>query len=278
MDERPSQSSPRADPTPAGGHGDGWDPHQYERFREERSRPFHDLTQLIQGRAGMRVVDLGCGNGELTRALHRLLRAGETLGIDNSPAMLARAGAFTNGGLRFELADLAKVALASNHDLVFSNAALQWLGDHPGLFARLTAALAPGGQLAVQVPANYDQPAHLEAAAVAAEPTFAAALAGQSHPVHVLPPEQYAELLERLGYAEQHVRLQVYAHHLAGREDVLEWLKGSLLSYYRARLAPALYTEFEARYRARLLASLPDTRPFFFPFKRILLWARRPRG
>lgn len=257
---------------------DGWDPQQYERFREERSRPFHDLTQLVQGQAGLRVVDLGCGNGELTRALHRVLRADRTLGIDNSPAMLAKALASATGGVSFERGDLSQVALAPVYGLVFSNAALQWLDDHPALFARLTAALVPGGQLAVQVPANYDHPAHRAAATVASEPPFDALLGGARHPEHVLQPEQYAELLEHLGYSEQHVRLQVYAHRLASREDVLEWLKGSLLSYYRARLGPAPYAEFEARYRARLLACLPDRQPFFFTFKRILLWARRPRG
>ncbi len=257
---------------------DGWDPQQYERFRTERSQPFHDLTQLVQAHAGMRVIDLGCGNGELTRALHRLLRARETLGIDNSPAMLANADATSTAGLRFELGNLAEMPLAPVYDLVFSNAALQWLGDHPALFARLSAALVPGGQLAVQVPANYDHLSHLVAAELASEAPYAAALAGARHPTHVLRPEEYAHLLERLGYAEQHVRMQVYGHRLAGREDVVEWLKGSLLSFYRARLTPATYAAFEAAYRARLLPRLADEHPFFFPFKRILLWARRPRG
>ena len=70
---------------------DAWDPAQYERFRAERARPFVDLLALVRPRPGMRVVDLGCGTGELTARLHRELAAGETLGIDRSEAMLARA-------------------------------------------------------------------------------------------------------------------------------------------------------------------------------------------
>src|SRR5262245_47830693 len=76
-----------------------WNPCQYERFRNERSQPFFDLLDLVQPRPEMRVVDLGCGTGELTRELHRRLAARETVGIDNSPAMLARTAAFAGDGL-----------------------------------------------------------------------------------------------------------------------------------------------------------------------------------
>jgi trans-aconitate 2-methyltransferase len=255
---------------------DAWDPAQYERFREERSRPFHDLLALVQARPGLRVADLGCGTGELTRALHRRLRARETLGLDNSPAMLARARELAGDGLRFEAGDLASFAPEQPFDLVFSNAALQWVAEHDVLLERLSAALTPGGQLAVQVPANYDHPSHTVAAQVAGEAPFIEALASDGAHPGVLAPEAYAQRLHELGYAEQHVRLQVYGHRLDSREQVAEWVKGTLLTHYRSRLSPELYARFEARYREALVARLPDARPFFFPFKRILMWGRRP--
>ncbi|MDF3043467.1 MAG: methyltransferase protein, partial [Thermomicrobiales bacterium] len=131
-----------------------WNPAQYERFRDERSRPFFDLLNLVQPQPQMRVVDLGCGTGELTRELHRRLSARETIGVDNSPAMLAKSSAFAGDGLRFEQKDIAAFASEGDFDLVFSNAALQWVPDHEPLFRRLTAALTQRGQLAVQMPAN----------------------------------------------------------------------------------------------------------------------------
>ena len=254
---------------------DPWSPEQYDRFRDERRQPFLDLLALVRPAAGARVVDLGCGTGELTRELHRHLQARETLGIDSSPAMLDRSAAFAGDGLRFEQGDIASFAAEGRFDVVFSNAALHWLPDHPALLGRLTAALAPGGQLAVHVPANFDHASHTVAAEVAGEEPFRDALAAPLRQGAVLSPEKYAVLLDRLGYREQHVRLQVYGHRLRDREEVVEWVKGSLLTTYRRRLPADLYVQFVARYRERLVTRLDDTRPCFFPFKRILFWARR---
>jgi len=248
---------------------DAWSPAQYERFRAEREQPFSDLLDLVQAQPDMRAVDLGCGTGELTLALHRRLDARETLGLDSSAVMLERSAPHAGAGLRFERGDIADFAARDAFDLVFSNAALHWVADHEALLARLTRALRPHGQLAVQVPANFDHPSHATATEVGAELGLA------PHPTNVLAPERYAAVLHRLGYAEQHVRLQVYAHRLGSRDDVVEWVKGTLLTDYQRRLEPAAFEEFLRRYRDRLLARLDDTRPFLFTFKRILFRARR---
>jgi trans-aconitate 2-methyltransferase len=252
-----------------------WDPVQYERFRDERRAPFRDLLALLRPVPGGRVLDLGCGTGELTRLLHERVGARETVGVDRSPAMLARSAAFAAPGLRFVEGDAREwPAAGERFDAIVSNAALHWLPAHAALFARLTGGLAPGGQLAVQMPANFDHPSHTVAAEVAAEAPFGLhdVLARQP----VLAPEAYATLLARLGYAAQHVRLQVYGHTLAARDEVVEWVQGTLLTAYRERLPAAAWDGFLARYRERLLPQLDDTRPYFYPFKRVLLWALRP--
>ncbi len=253
---------------------DPWSPERYGRFTEERKQPFVDLLALVRSRPGMRVVDLGCGTGELTREMHEQLGAADTLGIDGSEAMLEKSRAHARDGIHFEHADIAEFAADRRFDLVLSNAALHWLPDHAALFARLTAALVPGGQLAVQVPANFDHASHVVAGEVAAERPFADALGGAAHAQNVLAPEAYASLLERLGYREQHVRLRVYVHRLAARETVVEWVEGSLLTHYRRRLGAELYAAFVARYRERLLPRLDDLRPYPFTFKRIFVWGQ----
>jgi trans-aconitate 2-methyltransferase len=252
-----------------------WNPSQYEQFRDERSQPFFDLLALVRPRPGMSVVDLGCGTGELTRHLHEQLQARATLGVDSSETMLARAAAVASEGLTFRRQDLTTLTPDERYDLVFSNAALQWAPGHVALLARLTALVAGGGQLAFQVPANDDHPAHAVAAEVASEAPFRAALGGWSRPLTVLPPEVYARLLHGLGYREQHVRLQVYGHAIDQRVGVVEWVKGTLLTGYQRRLPAEMFDAFLARYRERLLPRLEDTRPYFLTYKRILVWGIR---
>jgi trans-aconitate 2-methyltransferase len=254
---------------------DTWDPERYAQFAAERAKPFFDLLDLVTPIPGGRAVDLGCGPGELTLELHRRTGAAETLGIDSSDAMLAKAAPHAGGGLRFERGDIATFAPAQPYDLVFSNAALHWAPDHPELLARLTRFVAPGGQLAFQVPDNWNHASHRAAEEVASEEPFASVLGGSAHPRNVLSPEDYSAILARLGYREQIVRLQVYGQQLDSREGIVKWVEGSLLSEYRRRLSAEFYARFVERYRERLFAMVPNERPFFFTFRRILARAKR---
>ena len=265
---------------------DDWDPTQYGRFAAERSQPFLDLVELIRPvgpRAGgsVRAVDLGCGSGELTALAVERLGITDMTGIDRSPAMLAAAAAHAGPGLRFEEGDIGAWTGAGDHDLVLANASLHWVPDHPRVLARWTAALAPGGQLAVQVPANHDAPSHLVAVEVAERPHFAAAFGSGGPPpdpvaANVLAPEDYARLLHELGFVDQHVRLQVYAHVLASSRDIVEWVKGTTLTRFERALPADLYRRFLAEYEERLVEAVGDTSPCLFPFKRILFWGRLP--
>lgn len=244
-----------------------WSPAQYERFKRERRQPFDDLLALVERRPKMRVVDLGCGTGALTRELHEQLDAGMTVGIDNSETMLLESAALGGELLHFERGDIEAFVTDRPYDLVFSNAALHWVPAHESLIARLTGFLSERGQIAVQMPANDDHPSHVIAAEVAR------AFGLEARPDFVLAPDAYARLLHRLGYERQHVRLAVYGHLLPSSEDVVEWVRGALLTHYEQQLAPERYAEFLDAYRLRLLAALGEVRPFFYTYKRVLFWA-----
>jgi trans-aconitate 2-methyltransferase len=261
---------------------DCWDPNVYERFERERAQPFFDLAGLCSPVPGGRAVDLGCGTGKLTAELHHLVSAKHTSGLDNSPAMLEKAALIANDHVDFAERDIAEFGASSEeperYDLVFSNAALQWVAhDHREVLAQWRAALRPGGQLAVQMPANADHPSHHLSAALAREEPFLSAFDGAPPPdpvLGVLLPEQYAEALYDLGFSEQHVRLQVYGHVLPSTASVVDWVSGTSLTRFRSRLSPEMYEEFVDAYRERLLAVLGDREPYFYGFKRILLWGR----
>jgi trans-aconitate 2-methyltransferase len=245
-----------------------WNPDQYEKFKQQRDQPFWDLLAMVRPRPGMRIADLGCGPGRLTQMLHQKLGAYQTVGFDNNATMLGRARPLAARGLGFAHADIAHWGEPRSWDVVFSNAALHWVPNHEYLFARLSRTLTLGGQLAVQVPSNDDQPHHV-----------AADWAGRDmglvpYEPKVLAPEIYATLLNELGFVEQHVRLQVYDHHLHSRDEIIEWVKGTSLLAWKSQLSEAQWPQFLARYRERLFAMIPEESPVFFPFKRILMWGR----
>ncbi|MDQ2729851.1 MAG: methyltransferase domain-containing protein [Actinomycetota bacterium] len=256
---------------------DTWDPQIYDRFETERRQPFDDLLALVTPCPGGQVVDLGCGTGALTAELHQWSEAAETVGIERSAAMLERAEqAPTVPGLRFEAGDIERFG-GNRTDIVFSNAALQWVSDHPALVARLVAMLGPGGQLAFQVPANYDHPSHRLAHQMAQEEPYLSAFGGRPPPDRgdtVLAPEAYAELLDSLGASELHVRLQVYGHHLASATDVVTWVRGTLLTPFQAALDHPTWEAFVGGYGSRLVEELGTAEPYFYAFKRILVRAR----
>ncbi len=148
------------------------------------------------------------------------------------------------------------------------------------MLRRWTDALAPGGQLAVQVPANGSHDSHVVANEVGATEPFLDALGGQvpadPSACNVLAPEEYARILFELGYETQQVTLRVYPHVLDSSSDVVEWVRGTNLNRFFERLPADLHEPFVDAYRAALLRRIGDVAPYFYPFKRILIWARRP--
>lgn len=219
-------------------------------------------------------MDLGCGTGELSRALMTTLGARRATGVDSSSDMLAKSGTWSGDGLSFLNLDIQQAADTLDPvDLVFSNAALHWLPDHQTLWPRVARLVRPGGQIAVQIPASHDMVPHLLANEVARDfrrndPFY------KEH--HVLAPETYDGILRDIGFSQRHVRMVIYGHTLPGIEGVVEWLKGSLLTAYQAALGdefPAFVHEYSERLRAQMPRA--EQRPFHWQYKRILMWGRR---
>jgi trans-aconitate 2-methyltransferase len=245
-----------------------WDPERYLKFQRERFAPFDDLIALVRVRPRLRVVDLGCGTGELTRRLADALPESEVTGIDSSTEMLARAAAQARPGLFFVQRSIEE--LDGEFDLIFSNAAIHWVEDHERLVPRLLSLVARGGQLALQLPSNHDHFAHTVILEVARE--LAEALGGWTRSSPVLGISRYAELLHASGGRDMTIFEKVYCHELPDADAVAEWTRGTTLVPYLERLSPSLREEFFERYRQRLRAHWPRGQ-VFYPFKRIFLSA-----
>jgi trans-aconitate 2-methyltransferase len=251
-----------------------WNPDQYERFREARRRPFFELLARVRHPAPRLIVDLGCGTGDLTRALAERWPGAQVLGVDSSQAMVERAQAQAlPGRLGFALADLAQWTPAQPVDLLVSNAALHWLPAHGPLLARLSSHLAPGGELALQVPANFDAASHRLVEALKADPRFAPELAGvASGRVEALT--WYEATLAALG-ARVDAWDTTYLQVLPGEDAVLEWLLGTTLRPVLAALGEVPGLAFVEALRPQLREAYPATpRGTPFPFTRRFAVAR----
>jgi len=251
-----------------------WDPKQYHKFQAERSAPFFDLVALVEIRANLKVVDLGCGTGELTRQLAQTLPNSDVTGLDSSAQMLdaARAGSLSGPSLHFEQGDQAR--LTGDWDLIFSNAALQWSENHTELIPRLYERLVPGGQITVQVPSNHNHISHQIYRETASEEPFKSILKGFQRYAPVLSIDDYARLFFICGAENIVVFEKVYTHVLEDSDAVVEWISGTALIPYFERLGEHK-EEFVNAIRARMQVALPDT-PVFYPFRRTLFSARKP--
>ncbi|HHU09875.1 MAG TPA: methyltransferase domain-containing protein [Intrasporangiaceae bacterium] len=261
-----------------------WDPAQYARFGDERSRPFVDLVARIGATDPQVVVDLGCGNGPLTLSLADRWPHATVIGIDHSEQMLAVARDLdTEGRVRWVEADLADwqpASLGATPDVVVTNAALQWVPGHQDLIDRVVTALPPGGWFAMQVPDNLDAPSHALMREVAAEHSRAAELIPAVTRLQVERPQTYLEQLAGLGCAVD-VWSTTYLHVLdpggAVDDPVLEWVRGTGLRPVLALLTdPSEREEFLVPYREKLRAAYPRSSVgVVLPFRRTFAVACR---
>jgi trans-aconitate 2-methyltransferase len=249
-----------------------WDPTQYHKFQAERSAPFFDLLALVDVRPNLKVVDLGCGTGELTRQLAKTLPNSSVTGIDNSPQMLEKAASFARPGLSFEHGDHSQ--LTGEWDLIFSNAALHWTENHSELIPQLYQRLTPGGQIAVQVPSNHNHISHQIYRETASEEMFKFILNGFQRYAPVLSIDDYARILFNCGAENIVVFEKVYVHVLENADAVVEWISGTALVPYFERLGD-YRDEFVRVIREKMRAAMPDS-PVFYPFRRTFFSARKP--
>lgn len=258
-----------------------WSVGQYERYRDERARPFFELCARIQlGDEGQvrRVADLGAGTAETTRALCDRWPGARVTAVDNSAEMLAAARTRAlPGRLEVEAGDAAswRPADGAALDVLLSNATLQWVPDHARLLPHLVTLVRPGGVIAVQMPDNFDEPSHRLLAETAAEGPWAAKLASGWRPAAVQPVAWYVETLWSLGCSVD-AWTTTYIHVLPGEDAVFEWVKGTALRPVLALLSAGERLAFEIAYKDRLRRAYPVAAGgTMLPFRRVFWVAQR---
>ncbi|MEJ0020925.1 MAG: methyltransferase domain-containing protein [Acetobacteraceae bacterium] len=251
-----------------------WDPGQYLRFAGERLRPALDLLAQVPLDAPARVVDLGCGAGNVTAILRQRFPAADIVGVDGSPAMIDKARASV-ADCRFELGDFFHWQPPAPLDLIFTNAALQWVDRHSELLPRLLALLAPGGVLAIQVPAMHEAPLRRVPVGLAAQEPWRAHLGGVVSAPDILSPAEYWDLL-RPRVAALDIWQTTYMHALSGENAVLEWASGSSLRPFLDRIPQDRLGEFRRAYADAVRPHYPRRADgtTLLPFQRLFMVAR----
>jgi trans-aconitate 2-methyltransferase len=252
-----------------------WDAVQYLKYAEERARPFFDLLARVPREQANVIADLGCGPGNLTQVLTERWPSARVIGVDSSPEMLEQAKPLAvPGRLDFVQADISVWSPEQPVDLIVSNAALQWVGDHQALLGRFAGMLSPGGTLAVQVPYHFETAAHRVIEETKAEPRWRPVLHGVGlHLKAVSPLVWYVERLHELGFKVDAWQTS-YIHVLSGENPVLEWFKGSALRPLLNRLTPQAGEDFLRDLGSRLKAAYPARGSVtLLPFPRLFLVA-----
>ncbi|MBN9561108.1 MAG: methyltransferase domain-containing protein [Alphaproteobacteria bacterium] len=250
-----------------------WDPGQYLRFEGERLRPALDLLARVPLERPARIVDLGCGAGNVSAILKQRFPDADVLGVDGSAAMLEKARAAAPG-CRFVEADATAWRPDEPLDLIYSNAALHWLPDHAALFPRLLSLLAPGGCLAVQMPAMHDAPFRALQYTVAARGPWAERLRGVGSAPPILDAGGYWDLL-RPRATTLELWETTYLHALHGEEAVVEWATGSSLRPFLDALPEGDRLAFRRAYADAVRPHYPRRADgtTLLPFRRLFLLA-----
>jgi trans-aconitate 2-methyltransferase len=260
-----------------------WNPELYNRFRRYRAEPVEHIFSRLELADDERMIDLGCGPGDNTVELATRSPSGTARGVDSSPAMIEAAEKLRDtlplelkSRLSFAITDVSKFSAEREFSLIFSNATIQWLPDHRGVFSNCLRALQPGGRLVAQMPANAIETAKVEMDRLVEESPWRELLAGVQIPFRKdAAPERYLQMLPEIGYTGVDSYYVTFHHPMGRPADVVQWYRSTGLRPFVDALPADRQNDFLAAYTERLERAYGTTGPMTFDFRRIFVWGRR---
>jgi trans-aconitate methyltransferase len=203
-----------------------WDPELYEAKHSFVWQFGQDLLELLSPKPGERILDLGCGPGNLTQQIAR--SGAEVVGVDSSPEMIGQARQ-NYPSLQFILVDAARMEFREEFNAVFSNAALHWMIDAPAVASGMSRALRGGGRLVAELGGK----GNIQTIERAIERVLKSYLPGGLPPKRTFFPSvgEYASLLESHGFEIRMMRLFDRPTKLEGPNGMENWLR-QFASYY----------------------------------------------
>lgn len=253
---------------------EAWNASHYLKYGDQRTRAAIDLSVRIQLESPQTVVDLGCGPGNSTQILHRRWPGADVLGIDNSATMIAAARQ-SYPSQNWQQADIVSWNPDQPYDLVFSNAALQWIPNHEHLIPRVFSIVGPGGALAFQVPSRTFARVRELVHEVSHNPKWDDRMQAARSSLTMERPSFYYDRLAGPG-----VTLDIwetdYLHVMESPQAIIDWMSSTgLRPFFAALDGEQERGEFLAELN-RLVTESYETRPdgkVLFPFCRTFVIA-----
>lgn len=253
-----------------------WNALQYLKFQKQRTQPAIDLACRIKLDDPEKILDVGCGPGNSTRVLKDRFVHARVTGIDNSENMIAKARA-DHPDMDFRLCDVSGdlAGLDCDYDIVFSNACLQWVPNHPALIRKLMGLLKKNGVLAVQIPYNASEPIHRIIDEISSSVRWKEYFP-QRRVFHTLSSGEYFDILSDIT-PDFDIWKTTYYHAMKSHDDIMEWYRGTGLRLrpYLEVLSEAKRAEFEQEVRSRLVEAYPRQKngEIIFRFPRLFFTA-----
>ena len=251
-----------------------WSPPQYLEFASERTRPASDLLRQIPIVAPRRIIDLGCGTGNSTALLAERWPEAHLDGLDSSETMLAEA-AKSDITANWLLADMSTWIPDQPYDVIFSNAAFQWLPDQERHIRRFINFISSDGVLAFQVPSNFGAPSHLIINELAEDIRWRDPLKGVRR-IQTGDPAFYYDIV-KTHCTPLTIWETEYLQILSGGDAVFRWISGTSLRPFIKALSERDRDTFIVECKSRLALAYPKRSDgtTLFPFQRIFVVAIR---
>jgi len=249
-----------------------WNPAQYLEFGSERTRPAIDLVAAINLDSPQRVVDLGCGPGNSTQVLRSRWPDAKITGVDSSAAMIAAAeGLYSDQ--TWVCADARTWKSNEPVDLVFSNAALQWMRNHEQLIPRLFGLSA--GALAFQIPSANFAEVRKQIHELSRDDRWNERTESARQALTMQQPAAYYDLLSPLA-GRIDIWETEYIHVMESAAAIIEWMSGTGLRPFLAGLADESERQsFLGELGQRVAVAYPPQTDgkVLFPFRRTFVVA-----
>jgi len=253
------------------GNHTNWNPEDYLQFRNERTQPSIDLVNRISiDDAPGSIIDIGCGPGNSSQVLLQRWPGSRLVGIDNSETMIARAkNDFPDQ--EWILADVSSFKTDRTFDLVFSNAAFQWIPGHKSLLKNCHELLSVNGVLAIQIPLFWDMPVGKTIRTVSAESHWQKLTDGVEDLFEIRDVSFYYDVMSGL-FPVVDMWKTSYIHVLDSHQAILDMIRSTGLRPYYERIGNEKeIAEFEQEVFIDMQVDYPlqQNGKVLFPFERL---------